>query len=101
MLDRVLDMNLTKVLEIMDVEQQCVQRNIDECNRQCECCDLVQKDSDLIEAYGIVMDVLRDAIKKEKDTEHYNPETYVFKFGKFKGKTFNQVKETDKFFLLE
>lgn len=45
-------MEFSRAYELMDIELQCVLRNSTGiCNRDCKNCDLVQKDTDLIEAY--------------------------------------------------
>ena len=60
-------MTYQKAYELINIEQQCVQRNIDrKCNRKCENCDLVQKDSDIIEMYELAKIALKEKIEKEK-----------------------------------
>ena len=45
-------MEFSRAYELMDIELQCVRRNSTGiCDRKCEKCDLVRKDTDLIEAY--------------------------------------------------
>ena len=53
-------MEFSRAYELMDIELQCVRRHsIGICNRNCENCDLVQKDTDLIEAYQMAKFALR------------------------------------------
>lgn len=61
-------------------------------------CDYLSSRSNLDMIYSDEIKTMVDeAISPE---EKPDPETYVFKFGKFKGYTFNQVKETDKSYLV-
>ena len=52
-------MEFERAYELMDIELQCVHRNIIGCDRDCANCDLVQKDTDLIEAYQMAKFALR------------------------------------------
>lgn len=57
-------MEFQKAHEIMDIELQCVRRNICKiCDRNCGECDLVQKDTDLIEAYQMAKFALGKLMK--------------------------------------
>ena len=50
-------MNLVRALELIKIEKQCIERNKkQQCDRQCEACDLVQKTNDLLEAYEAIID---------------------------------------------
>lgn len=49
-------MTLKRALELMKIEKQCIERNEkNECNRECEVCDLLQNTEELIEAYKIII----------------------------------------------
>lgn len=45
-------MDLKRAAELMNIEKQCVKR-ASTCDRDCAKCDLVQEDSELIEAYSL------------------------------------------------
>ena len=45
-------MNLRRAAELMNIEKQCVKR-ASTCDRDCAKCDLVQENSELIEAYSL------------------------------------------------
>ena len=53
-------MTKERVHELMNIELQCIKRNIAGCDRNCVSCDLVQKDEDLLEAYRLVILMLED-----------------------------------------
>lgn len=58
-------MEFKQAYEIMDIELKCVHRNVlGCCNRNCAECDLVQKDTDLIEAYQMAKFALKRLIEK-------------------------------------
>jgi hypothetical protein len=58
-------MDLPQVLQLMRIEKECVERNsYHVCDRQCESCDLVQEDSDIIEAYQTVELILEQMIRE-------------------------------------
>ena len=49
-----------KTLIVMEIERECVQRNIDKkCDRNCESCDLVLPDKDVVTAYDEVIQMLK------------------------------------------
>ena len=59
-------MEFKDAYNIMDIEINCVHRNITHtCDRKCENCDLVQKDTDLIEAYTMAKFALKQLCKSE------------------------------------
>ena len=62
-------MDLIRVYELMDIESQCIHRNIFGCDRDCKNCDLLQKDKELLEAYKIVKSILKDMIMIETNKE--------------------------------
>ena len=63
-------MTYQRAYELMNIEHECVLRNsYQECNRNCENCDLVQKDTDLIEAYVMAKIALKKMIREDKDNE--------------------------------
>lgn len=57
-------MEFSQAYDLMEIELQCVQRNVLGCDRQCEKCDLVQKDTDLIEAYTMAKFALKHLINE-------------------------------------
>ena len=58
-------MEFTDALRLMGIEKKCVQRNsLELCDRRCEHCDLVQKDTDLIEAFQMAEFALRKLIEE-------------------------------------
>ena len=53
-------MEFKDAYNLMDIELECVRRNSTHtCNRECDRCDLVQKDTDLIEAYQMAKFALK------------------------------------------
>ena len=55
-------MTTEQAIKLMHVEMTCIERasNIDHpCTRECEKCDLLQTNEDLIAAYGMAVDALR------------------------------------------
>jgi len=53
-------MEFKDAYNLMDIELKCVRRNSTHtCNRECDKCDLVQKDTDLIEAYQMAKFALK------------------------------------------
>lgn len=60
-------MEFTDALRLMGIEKRCVQRNsLSLCDRQCERCDLVQEDTDLIEAFQMAEFALKKLIEEDK-----------------------------------
>ena len=60
-------MTLPRALELMDIEMKCILRNYHkECNRDCKNCYLVQKDTDLIEAYIVTKWCINEVIKEKR-----------------------------------
>lgn len=57
-------MDIKKVRDLMAIEKECVTR-ANTCNRDCANCELVQKDTDLLEAYSFVIDMLNDKIRDD------------------------------------
>ena len=71
-------MEFKDAYNIMDIEINCIHRNITHtCDRKCENCDLVQKDTDLIEAYTMAKFALEQLCKSEKNESAitYKPDT--------------------------
>ena len=60
-------MEFERAYELMDIELQCVHRNILGCDRNCAKCDLVQKDTDLVEAYQMAKFALSQLIRGKSD----------------------------------
>ena len=60
-------MTLPRAFELMNIEMECILRNYHgKCDRKCEKCDLVQKDTDLIEAYIIARWCINEMIKENR-----------------------------------
>ena len=51
-------MTLERAIELLKIEQACVERNTKGCDRNCAKCDLVQKDWELLDMYRYVIDKL-------------------------------------------
>ena len=62
-------MEAMRAKELMDIELACIRRNITGCDRKCENCDLVQKDTDLIEAYQMAYYALDKLEHQDYDDE--------------------------------
>lgn len=59
-------MEFPDALRLMRIEKECVMRNSTGiCDRNCAVCDLVQKDTDLIEAYQMAIFALDQIIEAE------------------------------------
>jgi len=57
-------MELPRALELMRIELNCVHRNsLGRCNRECASCDLAQTDTDLVDAYTLVIASLQAKVK--------------------------------------
>ena len=56
-------MTLPRALELMNIEMECIHK---ECNRDCKNCNLVQKDTDLIEAYIVTKWCINEVIKEKR-----------------------------------
>lgn len=58
-------MTTERALQLMKIERQCVQRQSIPfaCDRECENCDIVQDDRELIAAYDCVIRLLDAAIR--------------------------------------
>ena len=59
-------MEFPDALRIMGIEKECIYRSV-YCGRKCEKCDLVQKDTDLIEAYQMAEFALEKLISEDGD----------------------------------
>jgi hypothetical protein len=60
-----MDLDYSKAFALMDIEVKCIKRNsAGKCDRQCEKCDLVQKDSDLLEAYEVAQYCILQMMRK-------------------------------------
>lgn len=60
-------MEFKQAYELMNVELECVRRaSWGLCDRKCEKCNLVQKDSDLIEAYQMAKFALQKIIDSKE-----------------------------------
>ena len=50
------------MVELLEIENECVLRNAhNDCDRQCQNCDLVQDDGDLHEMYMNVIEILKNS----------------------------------------
>lgn len=59
-------MKRERIIELLEIEHECMLRGSrNECDRQCEKCELVQKDSDLNEMYIEAINIV-----KEHDLSH-------------------------------
>ena len=58
-------MTLERAIELMSIEQQCVERS-NMCDRNCFVCELVQDDAELIEAYKIARQCIMLTITNKK-----------------------------------
>jgi len=54
-------MTLERALELMQIEQRCVERN-NICDHNCAACDLVQTDTELIAAYKVAQQCIMSTI---------------------------------------
>ena len=53
-------MTINRMIDLLETEKACVQTNADQrCDRDCTNCNLVQEDTELIEMYTKVADILR------------------------------------------
>lgn len=50
-----------RALYLMNIERQCIIQS-DKCNRQCQDCELVQDSTELLDAYAIVIEMLRHKV---------------------------------------
>lgn len=53
-------MGIEKIIEILNIEKECVKRNINkDCNRDCSSCDLVLEDEEILTAYTLAISILK------------------------------------------
>ena len=65
-------MKLERMIELLEIEHECMLRCAhNECNRECQNCDLVQDDLDLHEMYTNVIHMLSKKMKKKKKPKKY------------------------------
>ena len=61
-------MTIQRMIELLEIEHKCILRNShDDCDRNCEDCDLVQDDGDLHEMYTNVIALLKEQEAKPVD----------------------------------
>lgn len=66
-------MEFKRALELMRIEKECVMRNAtSSCDRDCAKCDLVQEDTDLIEAFQMAIFALEKLIENGKKDDGRN-----------------------------
>ena len=54
-------MTTTRIRELLFIERECIMRNIKkECDRHCESCDIVQKDTELVELYDRLIEIINN-----------------------------------------
>jgi hypothetical protein len=58
----------SRAVEVIRTEKKCVLRNIRGCSRECEKCDLVLPDEEILQAYDMAVSALlyKEAKVKEK-----------------------------------
>lgn len=60
-------MQIDKILQVMQNEKECVIRNSkQQCNRECNKCDLVLEDKEIIEAYTYAIHIIESIEKLRK-----------------------------------
>lgn len=60
-------MQIDKIIQVMQNEKECVIRNSkQQCNRECNNCDLVLEDNEIIEAYTYVIHIINSVEKLRK-----------------------------------
>lgn len=53
-------MGIEKIIEILNIEKECVKRNINkDCNKDCGSCDLVLEDEEILTAYTLAISILK------------------------------------------
>lgn len=58
-------MEITNVIKIIETERECISRQ--QCDRQCQNCDLVMNSKDILDAYDYILELLEN--KLFEDTE--------------------------------
>lgn len=53
-------MTNSRAIEVIRTEKKCVLRNIRGCSRECEKCDLVLPDEEVLMAYDMAIEALSD-----------------------------------------
>ena len=58
----------SRAVEVIQTNKKCVLRNIRGCNRQCEACDLVLPEEEILQAYDMAVSALlyKEAKVKER-----------------------------------
>ena len=73
-------MQIDKILQIMQNEKQCIIRNSkQQCNRECNKCDLVLEDKEIIEAYTYVIHIIKSVEKLRKHLKKSRKEAKRYK----------------------
>ena len=49
-------MKMDRIIQLLEIERQCVSSN---CDRQCDTCELVQEQDELVEMYSFVIKMLK------------------------------------------
>ena len=53
-------MGIEKIIEILETEKKCVERNINkDCEKDCGNCDLVLEDEEILTAYTLAISILK------------------------------------------
>ena len=53
-------MGIEQIIEILNIEKECVKRNINkDCNKNCGSCDLVLEDDEILTAYTLAISILK------------------------------------------
>jgi len=63
-------MKFSKARKIIEDEIECVKRFKEGCGHECQFCDLVKEDKEILEAYELCLALLKseeDAIKRKRD----------------------------------
>ena len=53
-------MTENEAIEIINLEKQCVLRNIKGCDRNCKKCDLLKADKEILEGYDMAISALKE-----------------------------------------
>ena len=84
-------MTNTEIIKILNNELECVKR-ANNCNRECEKCNLVLKDTEIIDAYNESIRALKNNIKYRKTFKRFKRKYLFLKIGI--RRAINEISET-------
>lgn len=61
------NMTYQQAIKLLEVEKECISRNeLKMCNRKCDKCDLVENTYDLLDAYNIAINCIKEVLERHE-----------------------------------